>query len=155
MQVPFAGLGMAFLGVYWAYHGWMNVTPVAEEVRNPQRNIPLALLAGVGTIIFLYLGVNFAYYLILSGPEMAGLKDTTVATVFSMRLLGPLGAAVASAAVMGSVFGALNGNLLVGPRLLYAMGHDGLVPEGFKPSTSASIRRPWPRGCWRRGPVCW
>ncbi len=131
-ELPFAGMGAAFLGVYWAYHGWMNITPVAEEVREPQRNLPLALLAGVGTIIFLYLGANFAYYLILSGPEMAGLKDTTVATVFSMRLLGPLGAAAASAAVMCSVFGALNGNLLVGPRLLYAMGQDGLVPKALQ-----------------------
>ncbi len=127
-----AGLGTAFLGVYWAYHGWMSLTPVAEEVRNPQWNIPLALLAGVGTIIVLYLGANFAYYLVLSGPEMAGLKDTTTATVFSMRLLGPIGAAAASAAVMCSVFGALNGNLLVGPRLLYAMGQDGLAPSALR-----------------------
>ena len=131
-EVPLAGMGAAFLGVYWAYHGWMSITPVAEEVRAPQRNLPLALLAGVGTIIFLYLGANFAYYLILSGPEMAGLKDTTVVTVFSMKLLGPLGAAAASAAVMCSVFGALNGNLLVGPRLLYAMGRDGLVPKALQ-----------------------
>jgi amino acid transporter len=63
---------------------------------------------------------------------MAGLKDTTVATVFSMRLLGSLGAAIASAAVMCSVFGALNGNLLVGPRLLYAMGRDGMAPAALQ-----------------------
>jgi amino acid transporter len=109
----------------------MNIAPVAEEVRRPQRYIPLALLAGVGTVIFLYVGANVAYYLILPGPEMAAMKDTPVATVFSMRLLGPLGAAAASAAVMCSVFGALNGNLLVGPRLLYAMGDDGLAPRAL------------------------
>ncbi len=62
---------------------------------------------------------------------MAQLKQTTVATEFSLRLLGPLGAAAASAAVMCSVFGALNGNLLVGPRLLYAMGEDGLAPRAL------------------------
>jgi amino acid transporter len=128
---PVAGLGAALLGVYWAYHGWMNVAPVAEEVRRPQRNIPLALLVGVGVITFLYVGANVAYYLILPGPEMATMKDTPVATVFSLRLLGPLGAAAASAAVMCSVFGALNGNLLVGPRLLYAMGDDGLAPRAM------------------------
>jgi amino acid transporter len=129
LSIP--GLGAAFLGVYWAYHGWMNISPVAEEVRNPQRNIPLALLAGVGTVIFLYLGANLAYYLILPPTEIAGLKDTTTATVFSMKLLGPLGAAAASAAVMCSVFGALNGNILVGPRLLYAMGQDRLAPAAL------------------------
>src|SRR5262249_11325353 len=63
-------------------------------------------------------------------PEMAGLRGTTVATAFCERLLGPWGAATASAAVMISVFGALNGNLLVGPRVLYAMSEDHLAP-GF------------------------
>ena len=60
---------------------------------------------------------------------MKELRDTTVATEFCFRLLGPAGAVVASAIVMMSVFGALNGNLLVGPRLLFAMGHDGLAPR--------------------------
>jgi amino acid transporter len=109
----------------------MNIAWVAEEIRQPQRNIPLALLTGVGVVIFLYLGANLAYYLIIPQPQMAVLKDTTVATEFSLRLLGPLGAAAASAAVMCSVFGALNGNLLVGPRLLYAMGEDGLAPRAL------------------------
>ena len=127
-----SGLGMAFLGVYWAYHGWMSITPVAEEVRNPQRNIPLALLAGVGTVMLLYLGVNLAYYLVLPQQEIAGATaSTTTAAEFSMKILGPLGAAAASAAVMCSVFGALNGNLLVGPRLLYAMGEDRQAPAAL------------------------
>src|SRR5205807_7623486 len=82
-------------------------------------------------IIFLYLGANLAYYVTIPRAEMAGLKETTVATDFSLRLLGPIGAAVASGAVMCSVFGALNGNLLVGPRLLYAMGEDGLAPRAL------------------------
>jgi amino acid transporter len=115
----------------WAYHGWQNIAPVAEEVRRPQRNLPLALLGGVAVIITLYLGANLAYYLVIPRAEMAQLKETTVATEFSLRLLGPLGAAAASAAVMCSVFGALNGNLLVGPRLLYAMGEDGLAPRAL------------------------
>src|SRR5947208_1598349 len=109
----------------------MNIAPVAEEVREPKRNIPIAFLAGVGTIIFLYLSANLAYYVIIPRPEMATLTNATVATEFSLRLLGPIGGAVASAAVMCSVFGALNGNLLVGPRLLYAMGEDGLAPRAL------------------------
>jgi amino acid transporter len=131
VSFTWGGLATAFLGVLWAYHGWMNLAPVGEEVRDPQRNIPLAFLFGVGTVIFLYLGVNVAYHLIIPQTEMAGLKDTTVATSFCERLLGPIGALVASAAVMCSVFGALNGNLLVGPRLLYAMGQDGLAPRSL------------------------
>jgi amino acid transporter len=122
------GFGVALVGVLWAYHGWMNVAPVAEEVRNPQRNLPLALFAGVGIIIFLYLGANLAYYLVLPREEMAGMKYKTVVTEFSLRMLGPIGEAAASAALMISVFGALNGNLLVGPRIVYAMAQDGLAP---------------------------
>jgi amino acid transporter len=129
--ISLGGLGSAFLAVLWAYHGWMNIAPVAEEVTKPQRNIPLALLAGVGTIIALYLGANLAYSLVIPRDEIANLKDTTTATEFNLRLLGPIGAALASAAVMISVFGALNGNLLVGPRLLYAMGEDGLAPRAL------------------------
>jgi amino acid transporter len=130
-QVSLGDLGSAFLGVLWSYHGWQNISPVAEEVRRPQRNLPLALLGGVAIVITLYLSVNLAYSLVIPRLEMAGLKETTVATAFSLRLLGSLGAAAASAAVMGSVFGALNGNLLVGPRLLYALGEDGLAPRAL------------------------
>jgi basic amino acid/polyamine antiporter, APA family len=131
-EVSLSGVCTAFLGVLWAYHGWMNVAPVAEEVRRPQRNLPLALIGGVVVIIALYLGANLAYALVLPRDTMAGLKETTVATAFGQELLGPLGAVAVSAAIMASTFGALNGNLLVGPRLLYAMGEDGLAPRALR-----------------------
>ena len=86
-----ANLGTAFLGVLWSYHGWMNVAPAAGEVKDPQRNIPLAFLAGVGTVIFLYLGANVAYHLVIPQHEMAGLQNTTVVAEFTRRLLGPVG----------------------------------------------------------------
>ncbi|HEV8062003.1 MAG TPA: amino acid permease, partial [Gemmataceae bacterium] len=124
-----SSVGAALVGVIWAYHGWMNVAPIAEEIRNPQRNIPIALLGGILIIITLYLSANVGYYLIIPQNEMANIRNTTVVSEFCSRLLGPIGAAAASAAVMCSVFGALNGNLMVGPRLLYAMGADGLAPR--------------------------
>ncbi len=127
--VELGGVGTAFLGVLWAYHGWMNVAPVAEEVRRPQRNIPVALLAGVGLVMALYVAANVAYYLVLPRAEMAQLKTTTVATAFCRQLVGPLGTALASGAVLFSAFGGLNGNILVGPRMLYAMGEDDLAPK--------------------------
>jgi amino acid transporter len=152
-QLDFTMLGRftsALLAVLWAYHGWMNIAPVAEEIRQPNRNIPLSLLGGVGIIIALYLGTNLSYSLILTQKEMTEMKETpagarteepsgsvdqphddTVAIGFSRRLLGPIGVTLAAAAVMCSVFGALNGNLLVGPRLLYAMGEDGLAPRAL------------------------
>jgi basic amino acid/polyamine antiporter, APA family len=128
LGVNWSLFGAALIGVLWAYHGWMNIAPVAEEVKRPHRNIPLALFMGVLLLIALYCTVNLAYYLVIPRETMAGLKDTTVATEFCLRLMGPVGAVIASAIVMTSVFGSLNGNLLVGPRLLYAMGQDRLAP---------------------------
>lgn len=131
LGINWVAFGGALVGVFWAYHGWMNIAPVAEEVKNPQRNIPLALLTGVGLIILLYVTVNLAYLLVIPTREIVALKDRTVAGEFSHRVLGDVGLLLASAAIMMSVFGSLNGNLLVGPRLLYAMGQDGLAPRGL------------------------
>ncbi len=129
--VDWSLFGGALIGVFWAYHGWMNIAPVAEEVKNPHRNIPLALLLGVFAVIVLYVSVNVAYYLVLPRGEIIGIKGRTVAGEFSLKLLGPIGIILASTAVMISVFGSLNGNLLVGPRLLFAMGRDGLAPRAL------------------------
>ena len=118
----------AMVAVLWAYHGWMNVGPVAEEVRDPGRNIPLSLLGGVLALIALYVGANFAYLTVIPSAEMANLKHTAVSTEFGLRLLGPAGAVLASAILMLSVFGSLNGNLLVGPRTLLAMARERMVP---------------------------
>jgi APA family basic amino acid/polyamine antiporter len=154
----------ALLAVLWAYHGWMNISPVAGEIRNPQRNIPFSLLTGVGIIIALYLGTNLSYALVLTQTEMSKMKETkksaelyvlpdgavseaepqvdeTVAIGFCRRLIGPIGVAFAAAAVMCSVFGALNGNLLVAPRTLYAMGEDGLAPRALG-AVHATYRTP-------------
>jgi basic amino acid/polyamine antiporter, APA family len=154
--------GGALIAVLWAYHGWMNIAPVAEEVKDPQKNIPRALFIGVGLIIALYLGANLAYALVIPQRDMWRMTDSptlkppeipppgmepisdqgnttgklnldpTVAVGFSRELFGPLGVAVAAAMVMISVFGALNGNLLVGPRVLFAMGEDGLAPRALQ-----------------------
>jgi basic amino acid/polyamine antiporter, APA family len=130
--VNWSAFGAALVGVFWAYHGWQNIGPVAEEIRNPGRNIPLALIGGMLLVTLLYVSVNVAYYLVVPRFDMIVLgKDFPVATLFAARLLGRLGVMLGSAAVMTSVFGALNGNLLVGPRLLFAMGRDRLVPHAM------------------------
>jgi APA family basic amino acid/polyamine antiporter len=129
--VNWSKFGAALIAVFWSYHGWMNIAPVAEEVRDPQRNLPLALLLGTTSILVLYLSVNFAYHLVVPSDVMVHLAGRTVAGEFAVRLLGPVGLLLASTAVMISVFGSLNGNLLVGPRLLFAMGQDGLAPQAL------------------------
>jgi amino acid transporter len=127
-----SSFGGALVAILWSYHGWMNIAPVAAEVKEPNRNLPLAFLMGTLAVIVLYLSVNVAYYLVVSHDEMKTLGETTpVATLFGMHLFGSIGLLLASLALMISVFGSLNGNLLVGPRLLYAMGQDGLVPHAL------------------------
>jgi APA family basic amino acid/polyamine antiporter len=124
------GLGAAFLGVVWAYHGWMSLAPVAGEVKEPQRNLPIALGGGMVLVMFLYLGENLAYCLAMSLKEMADLPEgSIVAAEVGGRLLGPMGEVFTLAAVMTSMFGAANGNLLAGARVAFAMGDDGLAPR--------------------------
>jgi basic amino acid/polyamine antiporter, APA family len=130
--INWSKFGAAMVGIIWAYHGWMNLAPMAEEVKNPNRNLPLSFLMGTLAVMALYLSVNVAYHLVVSREDMVTLGgDSPVATIFSFRLLGNIGLLLASLALMTSVFGSLNGNLLVGPRLLFAMGRDGLVPHSL------------------------
>src|SRR5262249_41951950 len=115
----------AMVGIIWAYHGWMNLAPMAEEVKDPNRNLPLSFLMGTTAVMLLYCSVNVAYHMVVPRADMILLGGSSpVATLFATRLLGSIGLLLASAAIMTSVFGSLNGNLLVGPRLLYAMGKD-------------------------------
>ena len=118
------------LAVLWAYNGWHDVAPVAEEIRDPQKNIPWALLGGVCLLILLYVGVNLAYHAVLSMEQVQAAGEGT-AQVMIQTLLAPLGsrlaavgAGVMSAVIMCSVFGAINSNLLLGPRIAFAMGRD-------------------------------
>jgi amino acid transporter len=131
-DIDWSKFGSALVGILWAYHGWMNLAPMAEEVHEPNRNLPLSFLMGTLAVIVLYCSVNVAYHLVVPRGDMILLGDgSPVATLFASRLLGPVGLLLASAAIMTSVFGSLNGNLLVGPRLLFAMGKDGLAPEAL------------------------
>jgi basic amino acid/polyamine antiporter, APA family len=121
--------GTALVGILFAYHGWTGLAPVAEDIRSPGRNIPIAFILGVLCVMLLYVSANVAYFLVLPVDTMQSLTDRTVVAAFAERLFGPIGSLLASAAVMMSVFGALNANMLVGPRLLVAMGRDRLVPS--------------------------
>jgi basic amino acid/polyamine antiporter, APA family len=132
----FIGFGAAVLGVLWAYHGWMNLSTLGEEVREPQRNVPRALLGGVGIVILVYLGANLAYAVVLPQSVMADVSQVSVVAVsFAEELFGSWGSSARdiagkaiSAAIMVSVFGALNANILIGPRTYFALGRDGLFP---------------------------
>ena len=118
-------IAAVLLAVMWAYNGWHGIAPVAEEIRNPQRNIPIALFGGVGLLILLYLSANIAYHAVVPMAEMAVPKNQEhVAELMVNRLLGDWGGKLMSIGVMVSTLGAINSNLLLGPRVPFAMGRD-------------------------------
>jgi len=118
------GLGVSLVAVSWAFDGWNNVNFVAGEIKNPKRNLPLALILGTLGITFLYVLVNYIYLYALSMPETIGV--VRIAEKATGALFGSSTSAFISALVLVSVFGSLNGSILVGPRVYYAMAKDGL-----------------------------
>jgi APA family basic amino acid/polyamine antiporter len=116
----FAGLVPAM----FAYGGWQNLNYVAEEVRNPERNLPRAILIGVACVIAVYVAANVAYVHVLSAPALAA--TTTPAADVASRLVGEGGARAISLLIVVSTFGFLNLSLLAAPRVYYAMAADGL-----------------------------
>ena len=125
-----AGLGTALLAVLWAYHGWGNIAPISEEVKDPKRNIPKALFIGLATVTVLYILVNLGYHLVMPMSDIASLAShQAVATEVFRKLLGVPGVTLASLAILCSVLGSLSGNLLAGPRLPFAMARSGQAPQ--------------------------
>ncbi|WP_165222904.1 APC family permease [Aquisphaera insulae] len=127
----------AMVHVLWAYDGWINVTPLAEEVREPGRNIPRALILGMGSLIAVYLSMTLAYHFVLPLGDIAAANDPrgriekAVAAVYCQELLGQPGVVAISMLVMCSTFISLNGNALTGPRAYFAMARDGLLPPAL------------------------
>lgn len=132
----FAGFMGAMVGILWAYDGWYNTTALAEEIRDPGRNIPWAMSLGVFILIALYTGATVAYHLVLPIPEIAsaamqGGSPKVVAAVYCQTLLGSPGLVAISLVVMCSTLISLNGNILSGPRAYFAMARDGLFPHAL------------------------
>jgi basic amino acid/polyamine antiporter, APA family len=109
----------------FAFGGWHMVTYAAEETREPERTIPRALWLGVLIVTGCYVALNAAYFHVLTPAEIAG--STRVAADAADTVLGRGGAALMSAIVAVSTFGALNGVILSGPRAYLAMARDGLL----------------------------
>lgn len=116
---------LALVAGLFAFGGWHMVTYAAEETREPERTIPRALLIGVLIVTASYVALNAAYFHVLLPSEIAG--STRVAADTAQRLIGHRGAAIVSAIVAISTFGALNGVILSGPRAYLAMARDGLL----------------------------
>lgn len=132
----FTGVMVAMVGILWAYDGWVNTSSLAEEIREPGRNIPRAMALGMALLISIYLTMTVVYHLVLTMSEIAAAatekgSPRVVAAVFCQALVGPVGLVAISLAVMCSTLISLNGNALSGPRAYFAMARDGLFPAAL------------------------
>ena len=125
-SVERGGLARAVASVFWTYDGWVAVSMIAGEVVAPERLMKRIIIIGMLVIVTLYIGANLAYLYMMPVSVMALQKEAIARTVMT-EIAGPAAGVAILLAIMTSVFGALNGNLLAKPRVAYAMARDGLT----------------------------
>ena len=124
-------LGTALITIMWTYDGWADLSFMGGEVRNPGRTLPLALIVGTASILGVYLLINAAYVYLVPLPEMAGSALIASTAAERIPVLGAGGASIVAAMVMISCFGTLNGSMMTGPRIFFAMADRGLFFQGI------------------------
>ena len=144
----------AMMQAFWAYEGWNNLGFMGGEIKNPTKNIPLALILGVGVVMVIYTTINFTYLYVLSPDELRSIahNDNAIAGIEVIRkLLGGTGVIVVSILICVATFGSTNGVLLTASRLYYTMAKDRLFfkqatkvhPKFKTPSVSLVIQGVW------------
>jgi APA family basic amino acid/polyamine antiporter len=139
------------VGALFSADAWNNVTFTAGEVRNPKRNLPLSLALGVGIVCAIYLACNYVYLNALPLEQIQTVPQDRVATAVAQQMFGPVGVQLLAAAIMISTFGCVNGMLLAGARVYYAMAKDRLFfrkageldPKSHAPVTSLWLQCFW------------
>jgi APA family basic amino acid/polyamine antiporter len=119
-------LAVVQVGSLFSSDAWYNVTFSAGEVKDPRRNLPLALVIGTGAVIFLYVMANVVYLNILPLEAIKTAPADRVGTLVMERMFGAAGASLMAIAILLSTFGCNNGLILTGARVYYAMANDGL-----------------------------
>jgi APA family basic amino acid/polyamine antiporter len=120
------GFGAAILGTLWAYDGWINVGNMAGELKDPKKDLPKSIIMGLIAIIIVYILINVAIINIM--PMADVIASSKPASDAAVILFGDMGAALIAAGIMVSIFGALNGYLMTGVRVPFAMAQDNLFP---------------------------
>ena len=147
-----SGFAAAMLGALWAYDGWSNLTILAGEVQNPQKNIPKALIGGMLTIAALYLIVNASYFYVLTPTQVADVPQTSsVATEVVLRILGPVGTGLMASGLIISTVGSLHTGILTASRVPYAMARDGRFFRSLadlSPKTHVPVKALIAQGVW-------
>ena len=135
VAVPHSGsvitaFGLSLVAVFFTYGGYQQTINFGGDIINPKTNIPKAIFFGIGTVITLYLAINYAYVAVLG---IGGLQQThTLAASLAGVIFGPVGSKITSILMFISVLAYVNVNILANPRVYYAMAEDGILPPIFK-----------------------
>jgi len=122
--------GLALIAVLWTYDGWYSVSCTAEEIKKPERNIPLALILGALSVTLIYLLMNLVYILALPVDKMKGVAR--IGELASTQLFGSTATFFISGTIMISIFGCLSASVLYGPRVYFAMAEDRSFFQSMK-----------------------
>jgi APA family basic amino acid/polyamine antiporter len=139
-----SGFGAAMVGALWAYDGWNSLTLVGGEIKNPKRNLPLALICGTAIVVALYSFINLAFFYVLTPAEVANIsRGSSLATEAVGKVLGPRAAGLIAGVLLASSFGALHTAVMTNARVPYAMAGDGLFLKSYarlSPRTRAPVK---------------
>jgi APA family basic amino acid/polyamine antiporter len=126
----FAALAGAMSKALFSYDSWYSVTFAAEEVKDPERNLPRSLVLGTLGVTVAYAATVAVYLYMVPIGEMAAITEDRIGTEAAVRAIGPAGGAFVAVAILVSTFGCVNGLTLSGARVVYAMARDGLFFRG-------------------------
>jgi APA family basic amino acid/polyamine antiporter len=127
-----AALAGAVLPVLWAYDGWIQVGMLAEEVRNPQRNLPLAFVGGLSVVALIYIAFNVVLVGVIPMDRLIASEKPVIP--LAQALFGSGGAKLVTVGMLVSMFGTLNALVMTAPRYYFAMARDGLFPAARRVS---------------------
>ncbi|KAJ8323095.1 hypothetical protein BDV3_006650 [Batrachochytrium dendrobatidis] len=130
---------LALYSALWAYDGWNNLNMVAGELKNPEKNLPRAIIGGPIIVTLCYVATNLAYFSVLPGSIVA--SSTTVGMDFGKRVFGHVGGIIIPLIVIGSTFGAANATLYTGSRILFVSAQTGHAPK-FLSNINSHTRTP-------------
>ena len=144
-------LAVVQVGSLFSSDAWNNVTFTAGEIKNPKRNLPLSLALGTGVVLMLYIACNFVYLSVLPMAAIQNAPQDRVSTAVMQTAFAGLGAKLMAAAILVSTFGCVNGLLLAGARVYYAMSQDGLFFKSvgkLDEKTKTPVNSLWMQCVW-------
>ena len=120
------GFGSALLSCLWAYDGWISVGNITGEMKNPEKDLPKAIILGLSLIMIVYVSISFVFLKVLGFNN--AIASNRIASDVSLIIFGKVGATLITIGILVSVIGAFNGNLISGSRISYTMANDKLLP---------------------------